>query len=104
MADDIDGLDEEIRRKLTKSLDDARHGRLLTYEEMFGEKPPVYAMKCKRCNLNTRLNRQGYCYSCIGYIMCWYGEDCNVIEEIIERYERIVIEKLEHRIAEEGVK
>ena len=37
MADDIDGLDEETREKLAKSLDDARHGRLLTYEEVFGK-------------------------------------------------------------------
>ena len=43
MADDIDRLDEETREELVKSLDNARKckkGDLLTYEEVFGSKPP----------------------------------------------------------------
>lgn len=35
-----DGLSEETRREIDESLEDAREGRLLTYEEVFGEKPP----------------------------------------------------------------
>jgi len=36
----VDGLTKEAREELVKSLDNARHGRLLTYEQVFGEKPP----------------------------------------------------------------